>query len=169
MYVIRRATPKDAPEIQKLNHRNLPEKYSLSFITSLLTRPNASYLVEYNGKPIGYTIAIIDKSIYAYTRIIPLYFGHIVSVAVNPEHRRKGLARRMIMKAIEDLRVEARARGIDLAGVVLEVRVTNEPAIRLYESIGFEIAYIRPSYYRDGETGLIMIYRYEREVYSNLS
>ena len=166
MYVIRRATPRDAPEIQKLNHRNLPEKYSLSFITSLLTRPNASYLVEYRGKPVGYIIAVIENYFYTYGRIMPLDVGHIVSIAVDPEHRRKGLARRMILKALEDLRIEASLRGQDLMGTILEVRVTNEPAIRLYESIGFEVAYIRPGYYRDGETGLIMIYRYEREVLS---
>ena len=73
-----------------------------------------------------------------------------------------------MVKVLEDLQYVSASIDIDLAGVALEVRVTNNPAIKLYESLGFEIEYVRPGYYRDGETGLIMIYRYRREVYSNL-
>ena len=49
---------------------------------------------------------------------------------------------------------EALAEGI--TDVTLEVRVSNEPAIALYRSFGFEEAGIRKRYYGDGEDALIM-------------
>ncbi len=154
MYVIRRAKKSDAPEILVLNHRNLPEKYTLSFIEYLLEKPGASYVVERDRTLVGYLIAIVDDSARIPIGKIEGPLGHIVSIAVDPEHRRKGLARRLMIKALEDLRGR-----VDL--VMLEVRVSNEPAISLYASLGFSIEHIRPGYYRDGETGLIMTYRYE--------
>lgn len=41
--------------------------------------------------------------------------------------------------------------------VVLEVRKSNIPAIKLYEGMGFKVAGERPKYYKDGETALIMV------------
>lgn len=77
--------------------------------------------------------------------------AEIESLAVSTEWRRHGIARRIC----EDLLGWARARGASHAS--LEVRVSNAAARALYESLGFQIAGVRRSYYRDpDEDALVM-------------
>jgi ribosomal-protein-alanine N-acetyltransferase len=69
--------------------------------------------------------------------------AHIVTIAVRESHRRRGIGELLLLEAI-DL---ARERGQPL--VTLEVRVSNDPAISLYEKYGFEEVGLRPRYYSD--------------------
>lgn len=75
----------------------------------------------------------------------------IMNVAVAPEHQRRGHARALLRDA------EASARQMRLASIFLEVRRSNEAAIRLYESEGYVIVGARQRYYADnGEDALVM-------------
>lgn len=76
---------------------------------------------------------------------------HIHSLAVDKDKRRKGIGRLLIEELISDA-VER-----DATSATLEVRVGNNAAISLYESIGFKSEGIRPKYYSDnGEDALLM-------------
>ncbi len=78
--------------------------------------------------------------------------GQILNLAVLPEARRQGLARALVARLIEE------AERKNLAALSLEVRVSNAPAIRLYQSFGFQIAGTRKHFYRrPTEDGLVMI------------
>jgi ribosomal-protein-alanine N-acetyltransferase len=76
----------------------------------------------------------------------------IQNLATLPQLRRRGIAAKLLTHAIE------RSRKQGLTSVCLEVRVTNKPAIALYERFGFTIDGTRPSYYADGEDALLMSY-----------
>lgn len=77
--------------------------------------------------------------------------AEIESLAVAPATRRLGIGR----KLCEALMASARAHGA--SGVSLEVRVSNDAARALYESLGFREIAIRRTYYRDpDEDGLVM-------------
>jgi ribosomal-protein-alanine N-acetyltransferase len=72
-----------------------------------------------------------------------------MNVAVSPERRRAGVARRLISQLLEES-----GRQLPLT---LEVRVSNHSAIAMYEGLGFRSAGVRPRYYQDnGEDALIM-------------
>jgi len=65
----------------------------------------------------------------------------IQNVAVHPRHRRRGLARHLLLRAIEDCR---------LGGVMaaqLEVRASNLSAQKRYETLGFRVVGERKKYY----------------------
>lgn len=70
---------------------------------------------------------------------------HILDVAVDPDHRRKGLAKLMIGELI------TLAGKNPIALMTLEVRVSNVAAQGLYESLGFERLGRRPRYYQDND------------------
>jgi ribosomal-protein-alanine N-acetyltransferase len=72
-----------------------------------------------------------------------ILFEHIQiqNLAVHPEHRRQGLGRLLLLRALE----EGRARGA--AAALLEVRRSNEVAQKLYRKLGFLEAGTRRDYY----------------------
>jgi ribosomal-protein-alanine acetyltransferase len=75
---------------------------------------------------------------------------HLLNVAVAPEARRGGVGRALV----EDLLSYARAH--EAATVLLEVRASNDAAIRLYEQLGFKRFNVRVRYYADDEDGVEM-------------
>jgi ribosomal-protein-alanine N-acetyltransferase len=75
------------------------------------------------------------------------YEMEILNVAVHPGFRRRGLARRLIQRLLEGYR----------GAVFLEVRQSNLAARKLYHSLGFEVAGVRPDYYSSpGESAIVM-------------
>jgi ribosomal-protein-alanine N-acetyltransferase len=74
---------------------------------------------------------------------------HILSVAAQPDFRRRGLGRALLTHAIDF----AKARGARTA--VLEVRKSNTAAIELYTVFGFVTARVRPRYYADNDEDAI--------------
>jgi ribosomal-protein-alanine N-acetyltransferase len=80
---------------------------------------------------------------------------HILNVATDPTYRRRGIGQALVERAI----AFARERRVRL--VLLEVRRSNLPAIRLYRSFGFCVLGIRRGYYGDNgedaiEMGLVL-------------
>lgn len=75
--------------------------------------------------------------------------GQITNIAVSPEHRRQGLATRLL----EHFIILARQRGLSL--LTLEVRESNTGAIGLYEKLGFQPVGRRPKYYGGKEDALL--------------
>jgi len=94
------------------------------------------------GRVAGYAIGVIEDL----GRV-----GHIVSICVHRDYRRRGIGRRL-MEMLEKLFTEKGA-----LEARLEVRVSNEAAISLYRSLGYTIAGIYRGYYSDGEDAYIMI------------
>ena len=77
--------------------------------------------------------------------------GDITNVAVEEGSRRKGCARRLLLELMR------RAKLCGVENFTLEVRESNLPAVRLYESLGFTVEGIRKNFYRDpAENALIM-------------
>ena len=67
----------------------------------------------------------------------------MMNIAVHPDFRRKGIAEALVAGLEEQLR----QRGSK--ALTLEVRASNEPAIALYEKLGFIQAGLRKNYYRN--------------------
>lgn len=79
----------------------------------------------------------------------------ILNIAVLPEFRRMGIARHLLLTTLQE------AKKMAIQSIGLEVRVTNAPAIGLYENCGFVRTGVRPHYYPDtGEDALL----YQRRV-----
>ena len=77
--------------------------------------------------------------------------GEITNVAVDEEARGNGIATKMLIYAMEEMTKE----GVE--AFTLEVRVSNAPAIRLYEKLGFENKGIRKNFYENPvEDAMIM-------------
>ena len=69
--------------------------------------------------------------------------GEITNVMITPMYRGRGIARQMLTDLLD------RGRKLGADDFTLEVRAGNEPAIKLYESLGFVSEGIRPGFYRN--------------------
>ena len=68
-------------------------------------------------------------------------YGRILTLDILPEARRVGLATGLMMEC------EQRLRALGCVDVYLETAVDNEPALRLYRKLGYEIIRTLPEYY----------------------
>ncbi len=77
----------------------------------------------------------------------PARIGWIATVAVHPDHRRRGIARKLI-HLVEEEMAQPRVR--------LTVRESNQVAINLYQQDGYFQINRWEKYYKDGEDGIVM-------------
>ncbi len=106
---------------------------------------HAIFLVAiYQSKVIGYAGAwiIVDEA-------------HITTVAIHPDHRRKHFGQALIQELI------TRSRDAGATCSTLEVRVSNEPAIKLYEKFGFEACGLRKRYYPDNHEDAAIMWAHD--------
>ena len=78
---------------------------------------------------------------------------HVMNVAVSPQHRRRGIAQRLLNELF------ARTGSDDRRGYTLEVRVSNADAIALYEKLGFRSHGVRRGYYTDNREDALIMWR----------
>jgi ribosomal-protein-alanine N-acetyltransferase len=76
--------------------------------------------------------------------------AELLRVAVAPEARGRGVARRLIAAGFE------RLRAVGVASCHLEVRPGNAGALAVYRALGFESSGRRRAYYRDGSDALLL-------------
>lgn len=150
-YIVRCCTINDLTSVIDINTKTLPEHYSLYFYESLLSElPDAFLVAEISGSCIGYIMCKIDYGFSSFKKLGFVKKGHVVSVAVLKEYRNNGIGTVLIIDAIKGVRSHK------CDELYLEVRCSNNDAIKLYEKIGFIIKNRLQSYYHDGEDAYIM-------------
>ncbi|MBQ8144884.1 MAG: ribosomal protein S18-alanine N-acetyltransferase [Butyricicoccus sp.] len=77
--------------------------------------------------------------------------GYITNVAVSPDHRRKGVA----AKLLAELRAQAEEKALSF--VTLEVRASNASAIALYEGAGYVPVGTRRNFYSDPKEDALLM------------
>jgi ribosomal-protein-alanine N-acetyltransferase len=141
----------DLQRVMYLNRVCLPENYTDFFFIDLKQRfPETFFVAEENGEIVGYIMCRIEVGLASLGLGGLLRKGHIVSVAVLPESRRKGIAKALIETTMEGM------RQYNAKQCYLEVRVTNDAAVALYKKLGFEISRTIHGYYSDGEDAYMM-------------
>ncbi|SRR6266511_378243 len=139
----RRLKIRDLGTIEEIERSAYPTPWSRSMFAGELAKPSSICLgaidVESN-RLVGYLI--ISRYVDAW---------HVMNIAVAHEYRRRGIAMRLMERLFEITSGDADR------GYTLEVRVSNEAAIRLYERLGFKARGVRRGYYTDNrEDALIM-------------
>ncbi len=150
-FELRKFTMNDLASVTRINQVCLPENYTDFFYVDLYRRfPEAFIIAEENGEIVGYIMCRIEVGLSNIGLPGLVKKGHVVSVAVRPERRHKGVGRALITKAMEGMRMYGAKQ------CYLEVRVTNEEAIGLYKKLGWEVTRSIRGYYADGEDAYVM-------------
>jgi len=133
------------PSILEIESRVNTAPWSEKSFRNELGHPHGVFLVALlEGQVIGYGgfWMVVDEA-------------HITTVAVSPDHQRKGVGRKLMVELLN------RAKARRMACSTLEVRAGNEPAIRLYEDLGYVSTAKRKSYYPDNHEDAIVMWLHD--------
>ena len=127
-------------QMAQIEREAFDEPWSVGMFAPELTDENAYYLVGLSGEEVicyGGFHKVLDE-------------GQIANVAVRADMRGKGFGR-LLMQSLLDL---AKREGIKR--ITLEVKDTNERAVKLYKSLGFTVEGVRRRYYANRYDALVM-------------
>ncbi len=129
----------DLPAVLAIERRSFPTPWSLAMFVLEISKPSGICLGIFDARGlVGYLVC---------SRYVDVW--HLMNIAVDPDRRREGVARALMLEMLE--------RAGSGARFTLEVRTSNAGAIRMYERFGFRPAGHRRRYYHDnGEDALIM-------------
>ena len=134
---------RDVAQIALLERECFSSPWSEQMVVEELANPCAHYLIaECDGKFCGYVgiHTILDE-------------GYITNIAVPMQFRRKGIACALLERLILQMK--------ELAFITLEVRISNTPAISLYEKLDFERVGVRKNYYTKPVEDALLMTRYK--------
>lgn len=150
-FVVRRFQPEDLKSVMEINLRALPENYTASFFLDIHRGSPDSFLIaEIDRNTVGYIMCRIEFGFSDLRRFRMIRKGHVVSVAVLPEYRHRGIGTALISTGLQAMQV----KGVEEC--FLEVRTTNEAAIQLYKDLGFTVIRVAAGYYHDGADACVM-------------
>src|SRR5205085_4005427 len=141
----RRLELRDLNAIEQIERASYPTPWSRSMFAGELAKPTSLSLGAFDpetGQLLGYLI--ISRYVDAW---------HVMNLAVAPAHRRRKIASMLLERLFEETAGEGRR------GYTLEVRVSNDVAIRLYERAGFKPRGIRRGYYTDNREDALIMWR----------
>lgn len=141
-YTVCDVTAAHIPQIEALERQCFSMPWTAELLQSQMKGSQHEFIaaVSPEGNVLGYVgmMYVLDE-------------GYISNVAVSPEHRRQGIADKLIDRLCKI------CEGLNLSFVTLEVRAGNAPAIALYEKHGFRRVGLRKNYYeRPKEDALLM-------------
>ena len=135
---IRSAVPADAARIAAIEASATEHPWSLDDVTGTLD--TASTRAWVTGEPVvGHVLFTVAGPC-----------ADVLTIAVHPDHRRRGHARALLQHAHDALH----STGVE--EVFLEVRADNDGAIALYTAMAYERVGLRRRYYRDGVDAVLM-------------
>lgn len=142
---LRRLELRDLNAIEEIERASYKTPWSRSMFAGELAKPSSLSLGAFDTETdelLGFLI--ISRYVDAW---------HVMNVAVSPEHRRRKIAT-MLLERLFEL-----TAGDGQRGYTLEVRVSNDVAIRLYERAGFKPRGIRRGYYTDNREDALIMWR----------
>ncbi len=139
---IRQLAYADLPQVIAIERRAFPTPWSL-----------AMFVLELS-KPAGICLAALEEDVMVGYLVCSRYdtVWHLMNVAVDPHRRRQGIATTLLDRLFEQADKPNEQ-------YTLEVRTSNESAIRLYERFGFRAAGRRRAYYHDNREDALIMWR----------
>ncbi|HUZ82634.1 MAG TPA: ribosomal protein S18-alanine N-acetyltransferase [Gaiellaceae bacterium] len=137
----------DLERIDEIERRAYPTPWSRSMFAGELSKATSICLGAFEadadeGALVGYLI--VSRYVDAW---------HVMNVAVDPANRGRGIATMLLQRLFELTADDARR------GYTLEVRISNDAAIQLYERLGFEPRGVRRGYYTDNREDALIMWR----------
>jgi len=141
LVIVRKALPSDFTQIVEIENLSFKRPYPPALILSLLyLHADLFYVAVANDEIVGYVVGAKKSG-----------SGHVISIAIKPEWRRRGVGTRLMEALLNAFKEKG------LKDVRLEVATSNKEAIAFYEALGFRKIDLMKGYYPWGEDAYVMI------------
>lgn len=142
---IRKMSPADISSVQDIERISFPDPWARETLEEALVTFSDTVFVAEDAKGIcGYIICGVEDT--GEER-----YGHICSLAVDPENRKHGIGAALVRRA-ENAAMIQKATAMQL-----EVRVSNSSAISFYTRLGYEPVFQICGYYSNTEDAIVMM------------
>ena len=132
----------DLPQVIAIERRAFPTPWSLAMFVLELSKPSGICLAALeDGVIVGYLVCSRYDTVW-----------HLMNVAVEPARQRQGIASALLVRLFAQADKPSEQ-------YTLEVRTSNEGAIRMYERFGFRAAGRRRGYYHDNREDALIMWR----------
>lgn len=142
--IIEKMKDEHLSSVMRIEHESFTHPWSEdSFIAELKKATSHLFVAIEDSEVVGYSVleTVLDE-------------GSLLIIAVDEKYRRKGVAK-MLFSELETI-----AKEKELSFITLEVRASNEGAIYLYESLGFEKIAVRKNYYSKPTEDAVIMTKY---------
>jgi len=117
-----------------------------------------SFKNELDHKHGVFLVGILQGNVVAYGGVwMVVDEAHVTTIAVAEEQRRQGIGQRLMIELME------KAKKAGMVCSTLEVRASNEAAIKMYEKFGYIVTAIRRGYYPDNKEDAVVMWLYQLE------
>jgi [ribosomal protein S18]-alanine N-acetyltransferase len=140
---IRRLQLRDLAEIERIERESYATPWSRSMFAGELSKASSVCIGALDDD---------DEDVLVGYLIVSRYVD-AMNIAVDPARRRAGVAVAMLERLFELTAGDGRR------GYTLEVRVSNQAAINLYQRLGFQPRGIRRGYYTDNREDALIMWR----------
>jgi [ribosomal protein S18]-alanine N-acetyltransferase len=141
------------PIIRRMTLQDVPVVHAIDTLSFSLPWPERSFRFELTENPSSRGwVTEVDGQIAAMLVLwLIIDEAHIATIATHPEFRRQGIGEKILLHSLRAAQAEGARRAF------LEVRAGNLAAQSMYKKYGFEVAGVRPHYYKDNnEDALLM-------------
>ena len=136
----------DLDAVGAIERVTMPAPWSPAMFAGEIAKPSSVCLGAWEGEEgdrlVGYVI--VSRYVDAW---------HVMNLVVAESHRRRGIARALLDEVFD------RTRPAGRRGFTLEVRASNDAALRLYETMGFRRQGVRRGYYTDNREDAVIMWR----------
>ena len=139
--IVRKFQPTDLKRVFEIENMSFNQSYGINMFQQLYDMGIGFLVAEKDGYVIGYVLFWIKYENQ----------GHIISIAVDKNYRRRGYGTQLLVKAISILSL------LKLDTIYLEVNENNKGAIEFYKQFNFIQDRVVPGYYENGD-GAIVLY-----------
>lgn len=139
--------------IRRMTIEDVLAAHELDVLSFTLPWPERSLRYEITGNPAArcWAAELDNRLVGMLVLWMILDEAHIATIATHPDFRRQGIAKRLLVEALES----AYNEGAQTA--LLEVRAGNEAALKMYARFGFEEVGNRKRYYKDNNEDAVLM------------
>lgn len=138
--IIRKFNPNDLKRVFEIENMSFDQSYGINMFQQLHEMGVGFLVAEHEGYVIGYVIFWIKYEKQ----------GHIISIAVDKNHRRLKAGTQLLVKAISILSL------LNLDTIYLEVNENNTGAVEFYKTFNFKVERVVLGYYDNGDGAIVM-------------
>ena len=139
--------------IRKMTMDDIEQVIAIDRVSFSLPWPERSFRFELSDNPASRCwVAEVDgKLVGMIVAWLLVNEVHVATLATHPDFRRQGVAKRLLLHALRELRIEGAQSSF------LEVRASNFAAQEMYRKFGYEESGVRPRYYRDNDEDALLM------------